>query len=259
MSIPFRGVIFDVDGVLEYQGRVYGGAVRIINKLRSSGVAIRVLTNSTLKSRRSCAQKLQQKGFPIAEDQIITASYATAEYLRQHRPCSCWILLNGDGLEEFHAIPRNSEQPDYIVIGDCREDFSFHNMNRAVRLLVNGSKLLIMIPEVLDSSLGELELTVGAYGGMLERAAETKAVCIGKPNPYMFQLALRSMDIADGKSVLMVGDKIDTDIAGAKAVGIRSALIKKGEFREEHLSLGFEPDYILDSIDQLDSILFEAV
>jgi len=71
----FDGVIFDVDGVLEYQKRVYPGAVELIDKLRSHGMAVRILTNSTLKSRHTAASKLRAKGFAIQDEQVITASY----------------------------------------------------------------------------------------------------------------------------------------------------------------------------------------
>jgi ribonucleotide monophosphatase NagD (HAD superfamily) len=58
----FQGIIFDIDGVLTFQGLVYPGAVDTIDLLRSRGFVLRFLTKSTLKSRASCAQKLRQSG-----------------------------------------------------------------------------------------------------------------------------------------------------------------------------------------------------
>ena len=68
-------------------------------------------------------------------------------------------------------------------------------MNKALRLLQNGSKLIVMITEIVDTSMGEVELTVGAYGKMLEEGANVKATYIGKPNRYVFEMALKTMDI----------------------------------------------------------------
>jgi ribonucleotide monophosphatase NagD (HAD superfamily) len=62
------------------------------------------------------------------------------------------------------------------------------NMNKALRLLQNGSKLIAMITEIVDNSMGEVELTVGAYGKMLEEAANVKTTYIGKPNRYVFEM-----------------------------------------------------------------------
>ena len=243
----FKGVIFDVDGILEFQGKVYAGAIELVNSLREKGIIIRILTNSTLKSRKQCADQLKEKGFNIYETEVITASYATAQYLKSLQPQSCWIMLKGKGLEEFRALNQDGQKPEYLVLGDMREDFNFHNMNKALQLLKNGAKFIVMITEAVDSSLGQLELTVGAYGKMLEEAAQVKATYIGKPNKYIFQITLENMDI-DKSKVLMVGDKVATDILGAKKAGLKSALVKTGEFKETDLNCDIKPDYIFDSI-----------
>lgn len=256
MNGEFQGIVFDVDGVLEFQGQVYPGAVDLINKLRQKGIVIRILTNSTLKSRKSCADKLNQKGFKIYEKEVITASYATARYLKALNPTSCWVMLKREGLDEFENFNQNDLNPEYIVLGDYREDFKFHNMNKALKLLLNGSKLVVMITEMVDNSMGDVELTVGAYGKMLETAANIKATYIGKPNKYVFDVALDSMNLERDK-VLMVGDRIGSDVRGAKNAGIKSALVKQGEFKECDLGGEVRPDYLVESVAEIGS-LFEV-
>jgi HAD superfamily hydrolase (TIGR01450 family) len=251
-------VLFDVDGVLEYQGQTYPGAVELVRELRDRGTEVRILTNSTLKSRRSAAAKLRGKGFPVEDEQVVTASFASAQYLRDHHARSCWVMVKGEGIDEFRDLPQDPERPEYLVLGDCRDDFNFQNMNRALKLLVNGARLIVMIPEMIDSSMGDLELTVGAYGRMLEEAAKTAAIYIGKPSPYLFEIAMGGMRIRDGRRVLMVGDKISTDILGAHRAGIQSALIKTGEYREGDLDGTARPDYVFDSIEGLRRFLAEA-
>ena len=155
-------------------------------------MAIRILTNSTLKSKKDCADKLNAMGFDIREEEVITASYATAQYLGTLGPKSCWVMLNGKGLEELKAFRHDEENPEYIVVGDYREDFNFQNLNKALRLLQKGARLIVMIPEKVDQSLGEMELTVGAYCRMLEDASGVTATYIGKPSKYVFEMALRS-------------------------------------------------------------------
>lgn len=68
------------------------------------------------------------------------------------------------------------------------------NLNRALELLRKGSRLIVMITEIVDRSMGGVELTVGAYGKMLEEAAGIKAVYVGKPNKYIFDLSLQTID-----------------------------------------------------------------
>jgi HAD superfamily hydrolase (TIGR01458 family) len=245
-----RGVIFDVDGVLVYQGQVYPGAVETIDVLRDRGIVLRFLTNSTLKSRRSCAEGLREKGFQIFDEEVITASYATAEYLRGLNPRSVWVMLEREGLEEFKDFRQDLENPEYVVVGDNRSHFDFDYLNRAFRLLLQGAKLIGMQSELTDSSLGEPELNVGSWVGMLERAAGVAAVYVGKPGPYVFELAMATMGL-DKSEVVMVGDRVSTDVKGAHDYGIRSALLKTGEFDERELDGSVEPDYWLESITDL--------
>ncbi|GAH73447.1 unnamed protein product, partial [marine sediment metagenome] len=154
MNQHFKGIIFDIDGVLVFQGKAYPGAAELLDFIREKGITIRILSNSTLKSRKSCAEKLNNMGFNIYEDEIITASFATAQYLRTLNPGSCWVMLKREGLEEFKDFNHDTENPEYIVMGDFREDFNFQNMNKALKLLQGGSKFIVMITEIVDNSMG---------------------------------------------------------------------------------------------------------
>ena len=247
MGADLKGVIFDIDGVLEFRGRVYPGAIEAVALLRERGVILRFLTNSTLKSRASAAEKLRRRGFAVIQDEVITASYATAQYLRGLHPRSCWVMLDGDGLREFDGLPLDEDDPEYVVVGDYRSRFDYDHLNRALRLLLRGARLVGMQSEMLDLSAGEAELNVGAWAGMLERAAGVQAVYVGKPNSYAFQLALEGMGL-EKHQVLMVGDKTSSDIRGANDFGIRSALVRTGEYGGQESDPSARPDYILDSV-----------
>ena len=98
-----------------------------------------------------------------------------------------------------------------------------------------------------------MELTVGAYGKLLEDAAGVKATWIGKPNKYIFEVTLDTLEV-DRKEVLMVGDRVATDIIGARSAGIKSVLVKTGEFKECDLAGDVRPDYIVDSVRQIGKI-----
>ncbi len=250
MKDTYKGVIFDIDGVLEYQGTVFPQAPELLDFLRNKGIEIRILTNSTLKSRKSCSEKLNAMGFTVHEHEVITASFATARYLKTLNPKSCWVLLKREGLEEFIDFVQDTENPEYIVLGDYREDFCFEIMNKAAELLVGGAKLIVMITEKLDAGMGGVEITVGAYGQMLEDATGVAATYIGKPNRYVFDMILNTMSVA-GNRVLMVGDKLATDIVGARNAGLTSVLVKTGEFRESDLDNEIKPDFIFDHVGQL--------
>lgn len=253
-NLNIKGIIFDIDGVLEFQEKIYDGAIETIDSLRDKGIVLRFLTNSTLKSRRSCAEKLKKRGFHILEEEVITASYATALYLKKLNPKSCWIMLEREGLNEFRNFTQDMENPEYIVVGDNRSNFDFNHLNKALRLLLKGAKLIAMSSSLIDASMGNIELDVGSWAQMLERASGVKGVYIGKPNPYVFELALKSMNL-DKNEVVMVGDQISTDIKGAKNIGIKSILLRTGEFDERDLNSNIKPDFIFDSIRDIPKIL----
>jgi HAD superfamily hydrolase (TIGR01458 family) len=249
-----RGIIFDVDGVLDFQGEVYPGAIETIETLRRLGFVLRFLTNSTLHTRQSRAAKLQAVGFHVSAEEIITASYATACYLQERNPRSCWVMLEGEGLEEFSAFRQDAENPEYVVVGDNRSRFDFDHLNHALRLLLRGSKLVGMNPDLVDNSMGAPELNVGSWVRLLEAASGVQAVYVGKPQPFVFELALAGMGL-NKKQVVMVGDRVQSDIQGTQALGIRSVLVKTGEFRARDLEAGIEPDFVLDSIADLVELL----
>ena len=153
MDRKFNGVLFDIDGVLEFQGKAYPGAIELLEFLRYKQVAFRIISNSTLKSRKACAAKLNQLGFYVLED-----------------------------------------------------------------------------------------------------AAGIKAIYIGKPGSYMFDLALSEIAV-DPARVVMVGDRVATDILGARRAGLKSVLVKTGEFKESDLVGDELPDIIVDSVREID-VLF---
>lgn len=250
LNPPLRGIIFDVDGVLTFRGKVLEGAPETLNELRRRGLNLRFVTNSTLKSRASAAEKLRSQGFGVEDEEVFTASMLTAAYLRHLAPRSIWLLVEGAGQAAFGEFVHDEDNPETIVIGDNRSRFDFDTFNRAARLLMRGAKLIGMTSEPLDTSMGELELNVGAWVHLLENATGVKAQYVGKPQRFAFDMALQSLGLHYTQA-LMVGDRLSTDITGAKALGMRAALIAGGEFEPQHLSLPARPDMVLRSVAEL--------
>jgi len=203
-----------------------------------------------LKSRASAAEKLKRSGFLVSQDEVITASSAAAAYLRGIKPASCWVMLEREGLDEFREFIQKTENPEWLVIGDNRSQFNFDTLNRALMVLKGGARLLGMQSDLIDSSMGSLELNVGSWVGMLERASGVPAVYTGKPNAYAFELALQLLGL-EKKQVMMVGDRVSTDVLGAQQVGLKTLLVRTGEFDPDDLSGSLQPDLICDSIQDI--------
>jgi HAD superfamily hydrolase (TIGR01450 family) len=188
------------------------------------------------------------------DEEVFTASFATAMYLRGLNPRSIWVMVEREGLDEFKEFYQDEENPEYVVVGDNRSRFDFEHLNQALRMLKRGAKLIGMQPELIDSSLGELELNVGSWVEMLARAAGIEATYIGKPSSYAFNLPLKSMGL-DKSQVLVMGDRVATDIKGAKILGMKCVLICTGEFVVKELDGRVEPDYICNNVVELLELL----
>lgn len=264
----FKGLLLDVYGVLEFKGSPCPGALEFIDTLNARRIPYRLLTNSTLQSRRSMAEKLNNLGFNVKPESLVTASSATAAWLKTQNAKSCQVIIDGRGLEEFEGIPlieglvpgkplNEGEVPEFLVLGDARDGFNFHNINVMYRQLIAGSTLVMMIPNITSVEKTGPEITVGGYGEMLETASARPAVRIGKPAPIMFSMALRDMGLDRGE-VLMVGDNQGVDVEGARGAGLASALIKTGEYAWPQLQSGSEPsrpDWVIGKLDQLQALL----
>ena len=91
---------------------------------------------------------------------------------------------------------------------------------------------------------------------MLERASGVQAIYPEKPSAFAFQLALQSMALPH-KQVVMVGDRVSTDVLGAHKIGMQSVLVRTGEFRPMELENHVQPEFILDSIQELPDIVLD--
>jgi ribonucleotide monophosphatase NagD (HAD superfamily) len=91
----------------------------------------------------------------------------------------------------------------------------------------------------------------------LEYAAQVEAVVLGKPSAAYFAAALEALD-ADPKMTWMVGDDLDSDVAGANGVGLRTVLVRTGKFRPDAVERALtQPDGIVSSISHLPEWLEE--
>lgn len=246
-----KGILFDIGGVLYVGERPISGAVEVVNTLKNR-YKLRFLTNTTRKPPKSVYLKLQQMGFEISEDMLFTALSATKEYIEEQNG-SVYTLLTNEASLYFKELESNN--PDFVVVGDAYTNFNYENLNRAFRFLVDGSKLIGAAKNrFFKDSDNKLSMDAGGFIAALEYAASTKAKLIGKPNREFFLLACSSMNL-EPSEVLMVGDDIEADIKGAKDAGLLTALVKSGKFREDDLKKGIVPDFIIEDVSKIDTIL----
>lgn len=225
-----RALLFDLEGTLYRDQVAIPGAVEATERLRQHGHAVAYLTNTTSRGRRSLAEKLRALGFEATEDQIFCPTAAAAAFLRE-RGETAWLLLPERTHEEFEGVAIDEERPDWIVIGDIGENWSFGVMNQAFGLVHRrGARLLALVRSRYWLAADGLRLDAGPFVTALEYATGTEALTFGKPDRGLFDAALRFLEVPAADAV-MVGDDPITDIEAAAALGLRTVLVCSGKYR----------------------------
>ena len=193
-------------------------------------------------------------GIDLEEEDLQTTPRAAARALAGKRVLALTMpAIVGD----LEGVELCGENADAVLIGGADETpetnsvFSYMNLARAFAELDGGAELYCLHKNRWwQTSRGPM-LDAGAFVAGLEFAADVDATVLGKPSPAYFLAALEAID-ADAELTWMVGDDIETDIAGAQAQGMKTALVRTGKFRPDAVERsGIMPDAILSSVADL--------
>ncbi len=250
-----KGILFDLDGVLYVGSRAIDGAVETIEMIRASGMSCRFITNTSTLSSASLQQKINALGFSIPANELISAPQAALLYLkRQHDPV-CRLLLAEDVKKDFKDFNKSGITPDYIVIGDIGNVWSYSLLNQVFNNLINGAKLIAIHKNRFWQTEQGLQMDIGGFVDALEYASGVKAMIIGKPAADFFKIALSDMGLRPSE-VAIIGDDIDVDVGGGQLVGLKGVLVKTGKYRQNYAeSSAVKPDLIMTSIAELPKVL----
>jgi HAD superfamily hydrolase (TIGR01458 family) len=255
-------ILLDIDGVLHVSGEAIPGAADAVRILREDGHRLRFVTNNTTRARRTLAEELHAVDVEVGDEEIATTPLAAARLLEGKRVLALtmeavWGDLSGHvELVEEHA--------DVVLIGGADETgetgrvFCYERLNQAFAALEGGARLVCLHKNRWwQTSRGPL-LDAGAFVAGLEYAAGVEAEVVGKPSRAYFEAALAELG-AEPSDAVMVGDDVEADVRGAKAVGLRGVLVRTGKFREETLSRAEpKPDAVVDSLADLPELLREG-
>lgn len=249
--------LVDMDGVLYHGERVLPGAPEFVRNLTRTKHLF-ITNNPTLPSAE-IAGKLCSLGFcEISAEQVLTSAQAAARWLKLQKPGFSYFAIGANGLHEaLSAVGReDSSNADYVVVGEG-EGLDYRSLTTGINLLLARDATLVATnPDVNVDAVLDGERLVLPGGGALvapfEVATAQKAVIIGKPQPLLYEMAMERLGaVAD--DCIMVGDRPDTDIAGAAALGMKTALVRTGRFLPGEAwpdDIG-RPDWDVDSLDDL--------
>jgi len=247
-----RGVLLDIDGVLYVGDEPIEGARDALAELRGLG-AVRLVTNTTSRSRRNVVEHLQELGFGVSEEEVLTPAAMAVRHCAEHGYRSVRLMVSERLREDLASLEGESgEHPDAIILGDLGEGFTPEVLNSAFRDLMEGAQLLALQHNRYWRRADGLALDVGAYSAALEYASAREAIVLGKPAPEFFRSAMEDLGITHA---VMVGDDAEADVGGAMAAGLPGILVRTGKYRADALTSRIMPTAIVDSIVDVPGLL----
>jgi len=260
-----RCVLLDIDGVLTVSWRPIPGAPEAVVGLRAAGCRLAFLTNTTSATRARIVERLAGAGIEVAPDEVFTAPRATSAYLRSHHPGARCLLVNNGSVEDDLAgveLARPGEEGiDVVLTGGAGPEVGYLEINAAYRALEAGATLVAMHRNLQWQTDAGLQLDMGAFLAGLEQATGKRATVVGKPSSAFFAAVLSELGVSPGRDganpgVVMVGDDVEADVAGAQRCGIPAVLVRTGKFREDTLQRsGVHPADVIDSIADLPRLI----
>ena len=286
--------IFDMDGVLYRGSLVLPYAKETLDRLRRAGWQVFFATNNSTATRDDYVRRLSSLGLGGDLEHVITSAYATAHYLERLDPRPKDVLVIGaDGLRteirevgigvrDANALPGSMPPvdaaadgvnpgamrrylvslplppaPDTVVVG-LDLHLTYAKLAEAQRAILSGARFICSNRDRAYPVEGRLLPGAGTIVAAIEVATGKTAVCIGKPEPFLFEEALRRAKsdgaLAEVGLAVVVGDSTDYDMVAAHRVGAVGVLILTGLEEEStlHRANGeAAPDRVIRSLEEL--------
>ena len=290
--------IFDMDGVLYRGDTVMPYAREALGRLRAGGWQVFFATNNSSASREDYVGRLTRMGLGGDAEHVITSAYATAHYLERLDPKPRDVFVVGaDGLRnEIRAVgipvraradqPGRQPPPDAALDGKANASamraylvglelppppdtvvvgldlhLTYAALAEAQRGLLAGARFIASNKDRAYPVEGRLLPGAGSIVRALEVASEREAVCIGKPEPWLFAEAIRRAGSQAGQQagqqagpVVVIGDAPEYDIVAAHRVDATGILITTGLTEAGAVAQATGeavPDHVIDSLDEL--------
>ncbi|MGC7098953.1 HAD-IIA family hydrolase [Amycolatopsis lurida] len=223
----YDSLLFDLDGTVYHGARGIPGAPEVIGEARAAGTAVRFVTNNASKAPAAVAEHLNGMGIDAQPDEVHTSSQAAAQVLAERLAPGAHVLVVGaqalcDEVEAVGLRPvrENSDQVEAVVQGHS-PDTGWANLAEAC-IAIRGGALWVAsnIDKTLPTERGLLPGN-GSMVASLRSATDREPIVAGKPEAPLMRTA------AHGRA-LVVGDRLDTDIAGAVAAGLDALVVLTG-------------------------------
>jgi phosphoglycolate/pyridoxal phosphate phosphatase family enzyme len=252
----YPGYIFDLDGTVYLGDTVLPGAAELIAAIRASGRRLAFLSNNPTRTRREYAAKLARLGLGGDPAEIVNSSYVMVEWLRAHAPQAVLFVVGeaaliGELRAAGFALSEDAQRIDYVIASFDRS-FDYHKLQVSFDAIRAGARLIATNADRFCPVPGGGQPDAAAVIAAIE--ACTGACCelvVGKPSPIMARTISTLIGLAP-QDCLMIGDRLETDIAMGAIAGMTTAFVLTGAGRREDLATAaHQPDFVLESLHAL--------
>ena len=245
--------ICDMDGVIYHGNRIIPNVNEFVDWLVKNDKEFLFLTNSPERSPRELAQKLARMGLMVDESHFYTSALATASFLASQCKGGSVYVIGEPGLTFalYEAgFSMNDVNPDYVVFGETRS-LSYEKIEKAVRLVMNGAKLIGTNSDLTGPSENGIIPACRALVSPIEMTTGKSAYFVGKPNPLMMRHALKKLG-CHREEAAIIGDRMDTDIVAGIESELDTVLVLSGvSSRETVDNFPYRPKYILRDVGEI--------
>ncbi|ESP89170.1 HAD-IIA family hydrolase [Candidatus Halobonum tyrrellensis] len=255
-----RGAVLDVDGTVMRGGEPIPGAPEAVARLREAGLAVCFCTNNPTRAPAGYAEHLTAAGVDADTAEVITSGTATASYLREHHPTDDLFVVGEAGLldqldEAGLSVVADGDDADAVVVSIDRT-FDYDDLCAAMWALGPDTPFVGTDPDLTipteERAVPGSGAIVNAVAGVAERDPDA---VLGKPSAETRDLVSERLD-APAADCLVVGDRLDTDLALGASAGMTTVLVLTGVTSRADLEASdADPDYVLESVADIDRVL----
>ena len=247
-----RAALFDMDGVVYVGKRPLLGVQAMFDYLDAGGRGWLCITNNASMTSQQFSDKLKDMDIRVPPERILGSSEATAQWLAEQVeagwPQGKIFVMGMDGLRsallakgfELTADPFDAT---YAVSG-ANFNLTFNDLAETALAIRNGARFIGTNGDVtFPTERGHIPGT-GSVLALFAAATGVQPIVIGKPNPPMYQLAMHRLGVPP-ELTMMVGDRYDTDIAGAIALGMKTVGMLTGIDTRAHFEAQPQPPHLI--------------
>ncbi|MDD2923482.1 MAG: HAD-IIA family hydrolase [Anaerolineales bacterium] len=234
-----KSLILDMDGVVWKGDAPIGDLAATFKQIRARGLNFVFATNNGTKTPQEYQEKLRALGVEIETSQVVTSALGLAFMLAgKYRRGTKIFMIGGEGIRaalnekgfEILSVERAPEA-EVFVMGIDRE-INFQKVAEAALLVRAGVPFYTTNTDrTFPTPRGEIPGS-GSWLAVITSATGVEPIVAGKPFPYLMELSLERLG-AKKEETLVVGDRLETDIAAGQSVGCMTALVLSGVSTKE--------------------------